>query len=143
VTNWGALAAWQTCRLCTHPALGNAAFLAQQDATTFVYSITTGLSTLLMHGFLIWRYYMLPKTSWKNWLLVPILIGGALTAFIGDMLSTWSVIHFTALADRPKLTHFATYVPGVWPARTVDLPCVTALAFGSVRAFWMLQECKC
>jgi hypothetical protein len=84
--------------------------MAQQNATIPVYSITTGVSTLLMHGFLIWRYFKMPKASWKTRTVVPLLLCGALTAFIGDMLSSWSVIHFTALADRPKLTHFATCV---------------------------------
>jgi hypothetical protein len=101
----------QACRLAHAPgATGVEAFLAQQNATTPVYSITTGVSTLLMHSFLIWRYYMLPKDAWKNWLVVPVLSAGAITAFIGDMLATYSVIHFTSLADRPKLTQFATCV---------------------------------
>jgi hypothetical protein len=61
-----------------------------------------------MHSFLIWRYTMLPKTMWKNWIIVPVLAGGAVTAFVGDMLATYAVLHYTALADRPKLTQTAT-----------------------------------
>lgn len=66
--------------------------------------ISLAISVISMHAFLIYRYVMLSK----NYLVAFVLVCLALTAFIGDILATWAVIRFTALADRIQLKTYAT-----------------------------------
>ncbi|KZV89548.1 hypothetical protein EXIGLDRAFT_618043 [Exidia glandulosa HHB12029] len=83
---------------------GDPAFLAVQNNTIPVYSMTMAVSVICMHFFLIYRYVVLSK----NYFIAFILVTLACTAFVGDSLATWSVVRFTALADRLKLKTFAT-----------------------------------
>ncbi|EJD36025.1 hypothetical protein AURDEDRAFT_108700, partial [Auricularia subglabra TFB-10046 SS5] len=82
---------------------GDGIFLGVQNNTIPVYSITLAVSVLCMHSFLIYRYIVLSK----NYFVAFVLAGLAVTAFVGDSLATWSVVRFTALADREKLRTFA------------------------------------
>ncbi|KZV89550.1 hypothetical protein EXIGLDRAFT_142174 [Exidia glandulosa HHB12029] len=83
---------------------GDPAFLAVQNNTIPVYSMTMAVSVICMHFFLVYRYVVLSK----NYFIAFVLVALACTAFVGDSLATWSVVRFTALADRPKLKTFAT-----------------------------------
>jgi hypothetical protein len=71
--------------------------------TVPIYATTTGLSTVCMHVFLIYRFFRLSKGVAKKYIYAPFLCMLALTAWSGNLYTVYSVIHLTALADRPKL----------------------------------------
>jgi hypothetical protein len=102
ITNWGVLS-----------------FLEVQNVTIPIYATTTGLSTVCMHFFLIYRFYRLSKGTLKQYVYVPFLGVLALTAWAGNIHTVYSVIHLTALSDRPKLATSVTYVMlSTFPAPT-------------------------
>jgi hypothetical protein len=93
ITNWGVLA-----------------FLEVQNVTIPIYATTTGISTVCMHFFLIYRFVRLSKGALKQYVYTPFLAMLALTAWGGNIYTVYSVIHLTELSDRPKLKTAVTYV---------------------------------
>jgi hypothetical protein len=103
---------------------GVSAFLAVENWTIPIYAITTGLSTVCMHFFLILRFVRLSKGAFKHYVCAPLFGMLALTAWSGNIYTIYTVIHVTAVSERPVLDTAVTYVSYRTAGRDLVADCV-------------------